>query len=147
MDFDARVKLSVYGTIAETTRAPTSGDVARALDSSVAEVEAAFRRLGESRLLVLEPGSESRIRMALPFSGVATQHVVTVEGKPYFANCAWDAFGIAAALHGDADIASSCPDCGEAIGLRVEGGTPAPAEAVAHFAVPTAHWWDDIVHT
>lgn len=147
MDFDTRVKLSVYEAIVETTRAPTSDDVARALGSPVAEVEAAFRRLLEKRLLVLEPGSPSRIRMALPFSGVETQHTAAVGGKTYFANCAWDAFGIAAALHSDAEIGSSCPDCGEPIGLRIESGGPAPAEIVAHFAIPTARWWDDIVHT
>ena len=37
--------------------------------------------------------------MAPPFSGVPTQHVVIVDETKYFANCAWDSFGIPAALH------------------------------------------------
>ena len=45
MDFDVAVKLQVYETIAETAKAPTSVEVAAALGSSVAEVEAAFQRL------------------------------------------------------------------------------------------------------
>ena len=72
MDFDTAVKLNIYDTLARTARTPTTLDVARALNAPVAEVEAAFRRLHEKRLLVPEPGDPSRIRMAPPFSGVET---------------------------------------------------------------------------
>ena len=65
----------------------------------------------------------------------------------WYANCAWDAFGIAAALHRDADIASTCPDCNEPLAYRIRGGCPEAAESAVHFAVPAAHWWDDIIHT
>src|SRR6266508_6639555 len=94
MDFEASVKLNIYETIARSTKMPTSSDVALAIDSSVTEVEEAFQRLYEKRLLVLEPGSTSHIRMAPPFSGIETGHRVRIEDKVYFANCAWDAFGI-----------------------------------------------------
>ena len=94
MDFDTSVKLNIYETVARTTRMPISTDVASAFGSSVAEVEQAFQRLYEKRLLVLEPGSSSHIRMAPPFSGIETQHRVQIEEEVYFANCAWDAFGI-----------------------------------------------------
>ena len=81
MDFDTAVKLNIYRSIAETTRAPASADVARALDSAVEDVEAAFQRLHQRRLLVPEPGDPSRIRMAPPFSGVATAFPVKVRDK------------------------------------------------------------------
>src|SRR5262245_15880264 len=145
MDFDTSVKLNIYEMIARTTRMPASTDVASAIDSSIHEVEQAFQRLYEKRLLVLEPGSTSHIRMAPPFSGIETQHRVKIEDKIHFANCAWDAFGIAAALKRDADIKSACADCGETLTFQIRASKPLPQECVIHFAVPAAQWWKDIV--
>jgi DNA-binding transcriptional MocR family regulator len=147
MDFDTSAKLNIYETLAHTTRMPTSTEVASTMGSSVAEVERAFQSLYEKRLLVLEPGSISHIRMAPPFSGIETQHQVKIDGRVYFANCAWDAFGIAAALKRDADIESNCADCGEPLKFQIRDGIPLPQECVIHFAVPAAHWWRDIVYT
>jgi hypothetical protein len=147
LDFDTTVKLHIYKVIAETTRAPTSTEVAQALNSSAEEVEAAFQRLYQKRLLVLEPGDSSKIRMAPPFSGVVTPFLVEVGGKSYYANCAWDALGIPAALHGDGDVIASDAFTGEAMSLQVRDGSPIPQECVIHFAVPAARWWDDIIYT
>lgn len=147
MDFDTTVKLNIYQAIAATTRVPNSAKIAAALNISVDEVEAALQRLYQKRLLVLEPGVTSQIRMAPPFSGIKTPHVVKVQNKSYYANCSWDALGIAAAFHSDADIESSCPDCDAPLSFQVRNGAPAPQECAIHFAVPAAHWWDDIIHT
>jgi hypothetical protein len=147
MDFDTTVKLNIYSVIAETTHAPTSMEVAQALDSSVEEVEAAFQRLYQKRLLVLEPGNPSKIRMAPPFSGIETPFLVKVKDKSYYANCAWDALAIPAALHSDGDILASDAHTHEPIRLLVRAGNPVPEPCVIHFAVPAAHWWDDIIYT
>jgi hypothetical protein len=147
LDFDTLVKLNIYETIGETTKAPTSAEVAARLGSSLADVEAAFQRLYEKRLLVLEPGTTSKIRMAPPFSGVETPFLVKVDAKSYYANCAWDALGVPAALHSDADVVTTCADCGEPMSLQVRNGQPVPLDCATHFAVPAAHWWDDIIYT
>ena len=147
MDFDTAVKLNIYETIARTTHAPTSADVAQALSTSAEEVEAAFERLHKKRLLVPEPGNPSRVRMAPPFSGVETPFRVNVQDKSYYANCAWDALGIAAALQADAIIDASDGQSGEPMTLEVRNGQPVPQPCVIHFAVPAAHWWDDILYT
>jgi alkylmercury lyase-like protein len=147
MDFDTSVKLKIYEMIARTTRMPTSIDIVLGIGSSMADVEQAFQRLYEKRLLVFEPGITSRIRMAPPFSGIETQHRVNIDDKVYFANCAWDAFGIAAALKHDAHIESTCPDCGEPLTFQIRDGKPLGQESVVHFAVPAAQWWQDIIYT
>lgn len=147
MDFETAVKLHVYETIAETTKAPTSSEVAEALNRSPAEVEEAFAGLRGKRLLVLEPGTPSRIRMAPPFSGVETPFRVRVGAKAFYANCVWDALGIPAALHREARVAASDGHTGEPLDLEVRGATVLPRPFAAHFAVPAAHWWDDIVYT
>jgi hypothetical protein len=147
MGFDIVVKLKIYESISETTKVPTSVEIALSLGYSVEEVEEALQRLYQKRLLVLEPGSTSHIRMAPPFSGVETPHLVNIDGKSYFANCAWDALGVAAALHRDADINTICGDCGESMLFQVRRGKPISQECAIHFAVPAAHWWDDIIYT
>ena len=147
LDFDTAVKLHIYKVLAETTLAPTSLEVALALNSSTAEIEAAFQRLYQKRLLVLEPGDASKIRMAPPFSGIETPFLVEVGGKSYYANCAWDALGIPAALHEDGDVTASDAFTGEAMSLQVRDGNPVPEECVIHFAVPAARWWEDIIYT
>ena len=147
MDFDTAVKMNIYESIARTTHAPTSADVAVSLSTSPEEVEAAFERLHTKRLLVPEPGDPTRIRMAPPFSGVETSFRVNVQDKVYYANCAWDALGIAAALHTDAIIEASDGQSGEPMVLEVLNGQPMPQSCVIHFAVPAAHWWDDIIYT
>jgi len=147
MDLDTQVKLSIYETIADGGAVPTADEVAHALRVPLADVKAAFLRLESKRLLVLEPGSPARIRMAPPFSGIKTPFAVLVGDKEFYANCVWDAFGVAAALRDDAIINASDGHTGEAIVLEVRDGKPPSHDALAHFAVPAAHWWDDIIHT
>ena len=44
-------------------------------------------------------------------------------------------------------VATTCPDCGEAIEVDVGAGRPAPLELVFHVVVPARRWWDDIGFT
>ena len=85
--------------------------------------------------------------MASPFSGVQTQHIVEADGIRYFANCAWDALGVPAALHKPATIHSRCEQSGEPLHLAVSLQGPEPSDWLFHCLVPAAKWWDDIVFT
>jgi len=147
MDFVADVKLQIYKTIADTTQTPSAAVVASAMNRSQAEIQNVFFILADQRLLVLEPGQPQQIRMAPPFSGIPTIHSVRIGGRSYYANCAWDAFGVAAAFHKDAEIISSCPDCGETLKLQIRNYRPENQDCLGHFAVPAALWWDDIIET
>jgi hypothetical protein len=147
LDFDTKVKLAIYELTAETGNVPTSSEVSRKIDIDEEKVLAAFGRLHAKRLLLPEPGDPTRIRMAPPFSGIPTKFPVEANGKQYYANCVWDAFGIAAALHCDAISRASDGHSGEPLTLEVKNGAPVLKSYVAHFAVPAAHWWDDLVFT
>jgi len=146
-EIETEVKLAIYEITAETGRVPNSADVARKTDMDEEEVLGAFGRLHTKRLLLPEPGDPTRIRMAPPFSGVPTTFPVEADGKQYYANCVWDAYGIAAALHCDAISRASDGHTGEPLTLEVKDGTPILKSYVAHFAVPAAHWWDDLIFT
>ena len=145
-DSDTRTKLAVYRHFAESGLRPTLADVAGRVGTSPAEVREAYARLRAQRVLVLEPDGES-IRMAPPFSGVPTQHRVVVGETSYFANCAWDAFGIPAALQRPGEVHSRCEESGEPLRLAVGLDGPEPSAWLFHCLVPAARWWDDIVFT
>jgi Alkylmercury lyase len=135
-----------YRMFADLGRAPTADEVARAADVSSAELEAAWRELHLAHALVLNPAT-TEIRMANPFSAVPTAYRVHAAARWWYGNCAWDALGICAALHEDAQIETSCPDCGEAIALEVRDQRVDDQRLLFHCLVPAAHWWDDIVFT
>jgi hypothetical protein len=146
MASDIQVKLAVYRQFTETGRRPSPREVAERVGSDVESVIDAYARLCAQRLLVLEADGSS-IRMASPFSGVPTQHVVEAGGIQYFANCAWDALGVPAALHKPATIDSRCEQSGEPFHLDVGLQGPGPSNWLFHCLVPAAKWWDDIVFT
>jgi hypothetical protein len=146
-DLDTRVKLAIYEITASTGRVPNSQAVARKIEIDEAEVLGAFGRLHAKRVLLPEPGDPTRIRMAPPFSGVPTKFPVEANGVRYYANCVWDAYGIAAALHSDAISRASDGHTGEPLTLEIKNGAPVLKAYVAHFAVPAAHWWDNLVFT
>jgi hypothetical protein len=143
---DLELRRLTYRLFVDLGRAPTAEETARALDAEAAEVEAGWRRLHEAHAIVLSPGT-AEIRMANPFSAVPTGYRVHAGGRWWYANCAWDAFGICAALDVDGRIETSCADCGEPISVRVEGQRPSDPGLLFHCLVPAAHWWDDIAFT
>ena len=143
---DQELRHHVYTATVELGRPPLSGQVAAALGVSPSEVLEGFRRLRERRLLYLAPDT-GEVVMAPPFAAAPTPFLVTVNARSYFANCVWDAYGIAAALHSDAAIEASCGCCGLPMPLAVENGQPVATPGIAHFAVPAAHWWDDLPYT
>ena len=146
MDIDLRVKLAIYRWFAEKGGRPSPEDVAVRAGAAVPDVLAAYARLRAQRLLVLEPDGGS-IRMAPPFSGVPTQHIVESDGVRYYANCAWDALGVLAALRRPGTVLSRCEQSGEPLRLEVGIDGPRASDWLFHCLVPAAHWWDDIVYT
>jgi len=145
-DHDLDLRNLTYRLFVELGRAPSADDVAEAAGLTHAEVAEGWRRLHDAHALVLEPRT-SEIRMANPFSAVPTAYRVEAAGRSWYGNCAWDAFGICAALHVDGRVQTACPDCGEPIGIEVRDERPDDESLLFHCLVPAAHWWDDIVFT
>jgi len=143
---DLSLRATTYGLFVELGRAPTAHEVARSCDLAERDVVSGWHRLHEQHALVLNPGT-AEIRMANPFSAVPTGYRVHAGGRWWYANCAWDAFGICAALHVDGRIETSCPDCGEALTIEVRDERPDDESLLFHCLVPAARWWDDIVYT
>ena len=146
MSLDTQTKLAIYRHFAETGQRPSLQVGAERVHADISSVREAYVRLRAQRVLVLEPDGVS-IRMAPPFSGVPTQHVVIVDETKYFANCAWDAFGIIAALRHAGRVHSRCEQSGQPLNLEIGLNGPPPCSWLFHCLVPAARWWDDIVFT
>lgn len=110
------------------------------------EVVAGWRRLHEQHALVLN-GATDELRMLNPFSVAPTAYRVQAGGRWWYGNCAWDAFGICAALRTDGRVETSCADCGESLAVELRNGHVDDGSLLFHCLVPAAHWWDDIVFT
>jgi hypothetical protein len=143
---DDELKLAVYEYIARTGAPPAPAVAARICGVTETALGDSYARIAARRLLVLEPDGLT-IRMAPPFSGVPTQHRVRSDGVEYFANCAWDALGIPAALQRPAVVLSRCEQTHEPLVLQVDEEGPEPSDFLFHCAVPAAQWWKDIVFT
>lgn len=144
---DSDVRLHIYRTFVRDGRPPTAAETATALGISEAEAADAYRRLHEAHAIVLEPGAVE-VRMANPLSARPTAfRVRTADGRSYFGTCSWDGPGVLAMLGVDGTVSTACPDCDEPLTMEIRGGELQPIDAVAHFAVPAARWWEDIGHT
>jgi hypothetical protein len=142
--FDDEVRRYVYDHVMKEGLPPTIAEVASALSVTPDDVKASFQRLADEHILVLQRGN-GEILMANPFSAVPTPFLVRAGDRSWYGNCVWDATGIPAMLGQDANIEASCGCCGTAMHLRVVNGSLEDAPGIVHFAIPAAHWWDDIV--
>jgi len=141
---DKEIRYHVYDYVMREGLPPTIAETSSALAHSPDEVRTSFQRLADEHIFVLQKGN-GEILMANPFSAVPTPFIVKVGNRSYYGNCIWDAMGIPAMLKQDATIESSCGCCSTAMSLKVTNGLLEEARGLAHFAIPAAHWWDDIV--
>ena len=143
-ELDRLVRKYVYETAMHRGSLPTMAETSSALAIPLAEIQAAFQRLAEGHILVLQP-ENGEILMANPFSAVPTPFFIELEAFKSFGNCIWDALGIAAMMKRDAHIKTACGDCGTALQLSIVDGQIHGDEGIIHFALPARRWWEDIV--
>ena len=145
-DPDLAVRNATYALFVELGRAPSTAEVAARAGRTDADVRAAWTRLHDEHALVLDVDTGD-LRMLNPFSAVRTAFRVHAAGRWWYANCAWDAFGICAALDVDGRIKTRCADFVEAIAIEVVEGAPDDDSFLFHCLVPASRWWDDIGFT
>lgn len=139
---DQELRVAVYEITMREGAPPSSARLSEIMQAPVAE---ALQRLADAHMLVLQP-DRGEILMAGPFSAVPTPFRVTLDEFSCYGNCIWDALGIAATMHADARIDTSCGDCGAAVRIDVHDGDVI-GDGWVHFALQPRLWWDDIVFT
>lgn len=146
LEQDALVRQAIYDFFVARGAPPTRAGIVVASRLDAAAVDASYERLALGRAIVLDAGT-GEVHMAMPFSAVPTAFRVRTTRASWWANCALDALGIAAATGRDVEIVTQCADCHDRLVLRTVEGVPEEVPWVVHFLVPLARWWDDIGFT
>ncbi len=145
-EFDLTIRYQIYRFFADQCRAPSYQEIAALLTAESEIVRDSFHKLHARHMIFLEPGADT-IRMTNPFSAIPTKFKVMSGDKQWWANCAWDSVGIAAALHIDVEIEASYPDQSETITLQVQNGALDGKNHIVYFPLPCRQWYDDLVFT
>jgi hypothetical protein len=139
-----RVRAQVFATLAGEGRAPSPAELAAALGVEPDDVGAALQELHDKHALVLTQAGDA-VRMAHPFSAWPMNFVLREGDRFWWGGCAWDSFGIMAALGRPLEVTTTCPSCHAT--LTYSAPPDAPPELVVRLPKPAAGWWDDVVVT
>jgi hypothetical protein len=149
------LRLVVYRSFARTGRVPETRALARQVDGRIRDVRAGLQQLAEQRHLVL--GDAGEVVMAHPFSAVPLGFAVMGARALWWGGCAWDSFALPHLLAGPMPellldeeavlVSTRCPACGRAYAWTVNQRHPPAGDQAAHFLIPTARMWDDVVLT
>jgi hypothetical protein len=144
---EADARRLVFERLAATGAPPSPAEAATALGVTTPEILRAWDALAADHHLVLGAGGDS-IRMAHPFSAAPMGFVLRDDGdRMWWGGCAWDSFGICAALGQELDLYTRCPGCRRSLEFRVGPGTPPPLSHVVRVPRPADDWWEDVVAT
>ncbi len=128
--------------VVETGHAPDLATLASVAKLSPEEAEQGLRKLNEIHGVVLAPNS-LKLWSLHPFALAPTQFWVTSTRGGWWANCAWYALGIGAALREDVHILTSDGGEGQPLQLDITGGKASRTDLFMHFPYPPARWWDN----
>jgi len=141
------LRLAIYTSLASTGRAPETAALAATLGADQDEIEAGLRSLAAARHLALD--ADGRIALAHPFSTIDLDFSVKGAHTLWWGGCIWDSFAIPHLVPGEPEVlvATTCQGCGRPHAWVVGREAPPDGDQVAHFLVPSAHMWDDVVFT
>jgi hypothetical protein len=144
--FREDVRLAVYESFRRLGHAPAISELATG-PAEAERVRDALADLHASRDLVLD--DQDAIVMAHPFSSVPLGFSVMGSSTLWWGGCAWDSFAIPHLLPDEPGVlvATTCPACESALAWTVNRQWPTEGSQVAHFLVPAARIWDDVVHS
>ncbi|KGN32124.1 alkylmercury lyase [Knoellia sinensis KCTC 19936] len=141
------LRVAIYTSFAETGLAPDDAQLAEQLGASEAEVTQGMRELADARHLALD--DDGAILMAHPFATIPLGYSVMGKDTLWWGGCAWDSFALPHLIPDQAPVlvATRCPNCHRPLAWDVGTEAPPAGDEMAHFLVPSAHMWDDVVHT
>jgi Alkylmercury lyase len=147
-EFDRDVRVTIADCIRERGAVPSLAEVAGRVAAPEVDVATSFGRLAVARTMILRPGT-TEILSFNPFAVGPTDFLVRSSGREWSALCAWDAFGVVAALKDDGLVLGHCADvCGVPLEVRLAGDAIGALDGVVmQFALPAREWWKDIVLT
>jgi len=140
------LRLAIYRGFSATGALPPITELA-AISGGADALVAGLAELAERRHVVLDDAGE--LAMAHPFATRSFGFSVMSATTLWWGGCAWDSFAIPNLVPsaGDVLVATRCPTCDTALAWVVGRNGPPVGTAVAHFLVPVARMWNDVIHT
>ena len=140
------LRVFVYDELLDRGAPPSLGDIAGHFGVAPNEARRALAELRIGKTILVHPHT-GEVWMAGPFSAAETAYRVTLGRRQWWANCAWDMFGVAVIVGATVRVDARCTDCGEAISVICDPEAPPNDDAVVHFLLPARRWYEDIGFT
>ena len=142
---DEDLRLEVYGALAATGTVASDEELALRVGTDTTGVREGLRRLARQRHVVI--GTDDRLVLAHPFATESFGFSVMGEHTLWWGGCAWDSFAIPHLVDAEPSVlvATRCPACDAPLSWVVDRVAPPAGKEVAHFLVPMAQVWDDVV--
>lgn len=140
------LRIFVYDELLDRGAPPSISDIAGHFSVTPNDARRALAELRIGKTILAHPET-GEVWMAGPFAAAETPYRVTSGGRQWWANCAWDMFGVAMIAAAMVRVDTRCTDCGEAITLSCDPAAPPNGEGVVHFLLPARRWYEDIGFT
>jgi Alkylmercury lyase len=141
------LRLLIYDSFRRIGRVPPIDEMATTLGCNNEELTAGIDELARQRHVALD--ANGTIVMAHPFASINLGFSVMGRNTLWWGGCCWDSFALPHLLTDEPDVlvATQCPGCSQPQAWVVNRHEPPTSDWVAHFLVPAARVWDDVVHT
>jgi hypothetical protein len=144
---DDALRIHIYDRLVAFGRAPSAREIGAHFDITTEDAHERLAALRIGKTAVINPQTRE-IWMAGPFAAGESAYRLSDGKNTWWANCAWDMFGVANIVGRPMMAETHCPDCGERIAIECHPDhPPVECQAVVHFLVPAKRWYDDIGFT
>jgi hypothetical protein len=140
------LRVFVYDWLLARGTPPSTSAIASHFGTSVDGARTAIGELKIGKTILPYPQT-GEIWMAGPFSAVPTPYRVLGAKVAWWANCAWDMFGVAILAGEPVRIETSCTDCGDPMVFQAHPQRGTLDDGIVHFLVPARRWYDDLGFT
>ena len=139
---ESELHTAIIRHVADRGFAPSTQVLREQLGWSDSALESTLTRLAEIRGVILKPNS-SDVWAIHPFTLMPTPTWVVAETGAWWANCAWCALGIGAALRQDIRVLSRVGAEHAPIEFQLKDGRPSHNNLVLHFPFRPHEWWSN----
>src|SRR4051812_14927330 len=137
---DERLRIFVYDWLMERGTMPAVAEIAEPFGESPEAVRARLAGLRIGKTILVHP-TTGELWMAGPFTGAKTDFTLTDGKRTWFANCAWDMFGVAMLVGRPLAASATCADCGEGVTIECTPEHPPESDALVYFLLPARQWY------
>jgi len=142
MTEEAELHTAIIRHVAERGFAPSNSNLCARLGWDEIKLRAVLAHLADIRGVILKPNTTD-VWAIHPFTLMPTPTWVETTQRGWWANCAWCALGIGAALREDIRIVSRLGAERETTEFVVRGGRANEQQLVLHFPFPPSEWWNN----